>query len=85
MARIFSAGGIRVGAAGRDRIVYWENGRRMTIAGEPLSNCGIAICVCTILSWDDGSGELIDEAERSRILENIKAYCKSHGMRLDLS
>jgi hypothetical protein len=68
---------------GRDMIVYWENGRKMTIAGEMLSD-GVVVYVASIVAWDDSDGELIGEAERRRITENVKTSFESQGTRVEL-
>jgi hypothetical protein len=60
-----------VGIANWSEVVYWEGTHWMTIAGEMLSD-GFQICVASIVSWDDSNGELLEEAERQRVLENVK-------------
>jgi Immunity protein 74 len=50
----------------------------MTISGEMLMD-GFAIYVASIVTWDDSHGELIDEAERQRIVKNVKASLESQG------
>jgi hypothetical protein len=65
----------------RDTVVYFEGSRRMTIAGEMLSD-GVVIRLASIVSWDDSNGELIDEAERQRILENLKRSLEAQGARV---
>jgi hypothetical protein len=53
----------------------------MTVAGEMLSD-GFEICVASIVGWDDGRGGLIDEAERARILGNIRSSLEAQGQRV---
>jgi hypothetical protein len=54
----------------------------MTIAGEMLID-GFQIYVASIVAWDDSNGELVDEAERKRILQNVKSYLESHNQRVE--
>jgi hypothetical protein len=56
----------------------------MTIAGEMLDN-GFEIYVASIVTWDDGKGELIDEAERQRILQNVRRSLESQGAKVVLN
>jgi hypothetical protein len=56
----------------------------MTIAGEML-NDGFQIYVASIVSWDDSNRELLDEAERQRILQNVKRSLEAQGARVILS
>jgi hypothetical protein len=72
------------GIANRSEVVYWEGTRRMTIAGEMLSD-GFQIYVASIVSWDDSNGESIGEAERQRVLENVKRSLEAQGARVVLS
>jgi hypothetical protein len=57
------------GIRNRTSAVYYEDGRKMTIAGEILID-GFEIYVASIVTWDDGHGGSIGEAERQRILRN---------------
>jgi hypothetical protein len=69
------------GIANRTSVVYYENGRKMTIAGEMLID-GFEIYVASIVGWDDGRGGLIDDAERARILGNIRSSLEAQGQRV---
>ncbi len=65
----------------------------MTIAGQTLlrkrdggkKQYGFAIYVCSIVTWDDSNGELIDAVERNRILQNVVAYMEGHGRFVELA
>ena len=72
------------GIANRHTVVYWEGSRKMTIAGEMLDG-GFEIYVASIVTWDDSNGELIDEAEQRRILQNVTRSLESQGARVVLS
>jgi len=72
------------GIANRNEVVYWEGTRRMTISGEMLSD-GFQIYVASIVSWDDSNGELLDEVERQRVLQNVKRSLEAQGARVILS
>ena len=76
--RTLTRKGIRAGMVNRNTIVYFEDGRKMTIGGEMIRG-GIVIHRSTILSWDDSNGELITESERERINGNLMEYLKSQG------
>lgn len=68
----------------RNAVVYWEDGRRMTIAGEMLAD-GFEIYVSSIVTWDDSHGELITDADRQRILRNVRCSLESQGARVVLN
>ena len=68
----------------RNSVVYRENGRAMTIAGEMLSD-GFEIYVSSIITWDDSQGDLITEADRQRILRNVRCSLESQGARVVLN
>ena len=68
----------------RNAVVYWENGRTMTIAAEMLTD-GFEIYVSSIVTWDDSQGELITEADRQRILRNVRCSLESQGARVVLN
>jgi hypothetical protein len=70
--------------ANRTSVVYYENGRKMTVAGEMLID-GFEIYVASIVGWDDGRGGLIDDAERVRILGNIRSSLEAQGQRIVLN
>jgi hypothetical protein len=70
--------GIRAGMTNRNTIMYLEDGRSMTIAGELLDGA-IVVYTSTILSWDDGNGDFISVDERQRITQNLKRYLESQG------
>jgi hypothetical protein len=70
--------------ADRSSVVYYENGRKMTVAGQMLDD-GFEIYVCSIVAWDDGRGGLIDASERARILNSIKSSLESRGDRVVLN
>ncbi|HXS95355.1 MAG TPA: Imm74 family immunity protein [Candidatus Limnocylindrales bacterium] len=72
------------GIANRSAVIYWENGRKMTIAGEMLAD-GFEIYVASMVAWDDSNGELIDQSERQRILQNVKSSLESQGARVVLN
>lgn len=69
------------GMVNRDTIVYWEGTRCTTISGEMLSD-GVRINVSSIVAWDDSSGELMDEPERQRVLENVKRSLEAQGAKV---
>lgn len=81
--RLFGKRGPWAGIANRNAVVYWEAGRRMTIAGEMLID-GFEIYVASIVAWDDSNGELISELERQRIVRNVKSSLESQGARVVL-
>jgi hypothetical protein len=68
----------------RNAVVYRENGRTMTIAGEMLSD-GFEIYVSSIVTWDDSQGELITDADRQRILRNLRCSLEAQGARVVLN
>jgi hypothetical protein len=68
----------------RNAVVYRENGRTMTIAGEMLAD-GFEIYVSSIVTWDDSRGELITDADRQRILRNVRRSLESKGARVVLN
>jgi predicted P-loop ATPase/GTPase len=72
------------GMVNRDTIVYWEGTRSTTISGEMLSD-GVSIYVSSIVSWDDSSGELMDELERQRVLQNVVRSFEAQGAKVVLN
>jgi hypothetical protein len=68
----------------RNALVYRENGRTMTIAGEMLTD-GFEIYVSSIVTWDDSRGELITDADRRRIVRNVRSSLESQGARVVLN
>jgi hypothetical protein len=82
--RLFGKRGPWAGIANRHAVTYWEGRRKMTIAGEMLDD-GFEIYVASISTWDDSKGELIDDAERQRILENVIRSLESQGARVVLN
>ena len=76
--------GPRAHIRNRNTVIYWENGRSMTIAGEML-NDGFEIYVASIVTWDDGDVQPIAEAERQRILSNVKSSLEPQGARIVLN
>jgi hypothetical protein len=81
--KLFTRKGFRAYPINRQTVVYVENGRRMDISGEMLAD-GFQVYVASIVSWNDGRGGLIDEAERERITQNVKASLESQGMHVVL-
>jgi len=75
--KIISSEGFVV-ETGRDRLVYQENGRRMTITTE-LEPTGWAVALDTIARWDDDLSRSIASEERNRIAANIKRALESQG------
>jgi hypothetical protein len=67
----------------RSMIRYVEQGRKMDIAGEMLSD-GFAIYVSSIVAWNDSRGELISDLERERIKNNVQCSLERLGMRVYL-
>ena len=67
----------------RSTVIYCENGRTLTIAGEMLTD-GFEIYVSSIVTWDDSRGELITESDRQRIVRNVKCSLESQGARVVL-
>jgi len=68
----------------RNAVVYRENGRTMTISGEMLTD-GFEIYVSSIVTWDNSRGELITDADRQRILRNVRSSLESQGARVVLN
>jgi hypothetical protein len=66
---VFDKKGPWAGIVNRTTVVYYEDGRKMTVAGEMLID-GFEIYVSSIAGWDDGRGGPIDDSERARILSN---------------
>jgi len=83
LRRMLFGKGVRVWPRGRQNLQYQEDGRRMTIAAQMLTD-GFEIAVCSIVTWDDSNGELINEAERQRILQNVRSYLESKGEKVVL-
>ena len=81
---VFGRSGHRAMIRNRTTVIYRENGRRMTIAGEMLSS-GFEIYVASIVAWDDSDGELIDEAERARIVGNVRSSLEAQGEKIVLN
>lgn len=81
---ILRRSGYRVSVPDRQTLVYREAGRKMSIAGEMLSD-GFEIYRSSVVSWDKTEGELLDNAERARILRNVKSYLEAQGERVVLS
>ena len=79
--RIYSDEGYSVGVFDRSRLTYRENGRRMTIAGELLTN-GFVVYLATIGPWDNGDD--IDENKRFQIADRVQRALGWRGMRIDL-
>lgn len=46
---------------------------------------GVRINLSSIVAWDDSSGELMDEPERQRVLENVKRSLEAQGAKVVVS
>jgi hypothetical protein len=84
LRRIFSRKGFRASILDRQTLVYKENGRKMTVAGEMLKD-GFEVYCASVLAWDGGGGLLLEESERRRIVNNIRTSLESQGARVVLS
>jgi hypothetical protein len=73
----------RASIVDRKTVIYREGSRTMSISGEMLSD-GFEIYVASIVTWDDSKGEQIDQADRQRIIANVKASLESQGARVEL-
>ena len=77
---IESDSGYRVEVLGRTGLRYTEGARTMFIDSEILASTGIGLWQSSIKRWDPPSNSvLIDEGERRRILENIRAAFEANG------
>lgn len=81
--KLFGKKGPLARIASRNTVIYWEAGRKITIAGE-MPTDGFEIYVASIVTWDDSNGEPIDESERQRILQNVKSSLESQGAKVVL-
>ena len=81
---MFAKKGPSASVRNRNTVVYRENERTMTIAGEMLTD-GFEIYVSSIVTWDDSHGELITDADRQRILRNVRCSLESRGARVVLN
>jgi hypothetical protein len=80
---LIGRGGPRAAIASRGTVYYFEHGRKLTTEGETLID-GFEINVASIIGWDDGDRERIDESERQRILKNVISSLESQGLRVVL-
>lgn len=63
--------GFSVRELGRDRLVYVEGGRRMSITID--NSLGeVVIFLDSVGRWNDDPGTGIDDETRSRVVENIR-------------
>ena len=77
---IESDSGYRVEILGRTGLRYTEGARTMVIDSEILASVGVALWQSSIERWDPPSNSvLIDEGERRRIVENIRAAFEAKG------
>jgi hypothetical protein len=84
LRRLFGPRGPCARVVNRKSIVFMENGRKMTIAGEMLST-GFELYVASIVNWDDSTGELVTEPERARVLQEVKRSLEGQGMTVVLN
>jgi hypothetical protein len=75
--RIYSDEGFFV-AVGKDKLIYSEGERRMSITVE-MGSRGFAIYKDTIGRWDDKPSVLVGESERRRIENNVRRALESQG------
>ena len=69
--------GVSVEILGRMGIRYTEAGRSVGVNSEVLAMPEIAVYAALIRNWSDGNP--IDDATRSRIVENIREAVRSQG------
>ena len=64
---------------GRDRLVYCEGKRTMTVTVE-MGGKGFDVFVVTIGRWDDDPQHRVDESKIGEISERITMALKSRGL-----
>jgi|GEM_PF-2289844 len=67
----------------RSTLVYWENGRSLTAAGEMLSD-GFVLYPVSVIAWDDSLEKPVSDKERQRIVSSIRRCCELQGVRVVL-
>ena len=80
--RIDSDEGFSV-AFGRDMVVYRESGRRMAITAD-VGAQEANIFTISIGRWDDDQVNIISEAEKQRIADNIERALEWQGLTVKL-
>ena len=83
---IESDSGFSVEVLGRVGVRYVENGKTMKIDSEILTgNSGLVIYSDSIKKWDaPNDTELVDEATRGRIIENIRNAFRFRGFEIEI-
>ena len=69
--------GISVEVLGRVGMRYTEAGRFINVDSEVMATPEIAIYTASIRNWSDG--DIIDNATRDRIIQNIREAIQSQG------
>ena len=79
--------GFSVEVLGRTGLRYAEGGRAVTAEAELLSGPhGLSLHANTIACWDPPfNTEVIDDAERARIVDNIRAAFRFRGIEIEVS
>ncbi len=78
--------GFTVEIIGRNRLQYMENNRKLTLYVELLiGKFTFGISMNDIQSWDSPhNGELIDDLNKRRIVNNIKEVLDKKGFLVDI-
>lgn len=81
-----SSDGFSVEVMGRTGIQYREGDRQLFVDSEVLTGpSGMGVYRSSISKWDPPhENEVVDEAERERILENIRAAFRYQGFEIDV-
>jgi len=73
---VYGDEGFSVGIADRTTLIYKSQGKKMTIAGELLTN-GFAGNRVNMKTWDDGTP--LSSAEQEQVADNITRALASEG------
>ena len=84
---IASDAGFSVEVLGRTGLRYEEGGRSMKVDSEVLAGPhSLVVYADTITNWDPPfEGARIDDVERARIVENMKAAFRFRGIEIEVS
>lgn len=76
--------GFSVEVLGQTGVQYIERGKNLFIDSEVLAgSAGMIIYTNSIKNWEDGSA--VDEAERARIIVNVKRAFRHRGIEIQVA